>query len=94
MSVPGPEPWLCSTATQGQERSPRVPAACLGGEQAPHDAQGGHARSHSRPWFTRSSVQLLCEGGEKGTDLFLASVMESWYGFQEIRGCLSQLHPS
>ncbi|NXP37112.1 CHD6 protein, partial [Leiothrix lutea] len=32
----------------GPGESPKVPAACLGGEQAPHGAQGGHARSHSR----------------------------------------------
>lgn len=71
-----------------------MPAACLGGERAPHGAQGGHARSHGRLWFARSSVQLLCEGREKGTDFFLASVMESRCSFQETQGCLSQLHPS
>lgn len=38
-------------------------------------------------------MQLLCEGKEKGTDLFLASVTECQCGFQETWGCSAQLHP-
>lgn len=94
MSVQEPEPWLCSTFTQGQESSPQVPAACFGGEQAPLGAQDSLVRSHGTLWFPRSSVQLLCEGGEKGTDLFLAVVMEFLVRFPEDMGCLPQLHPS
>lgn len=38
ISMQGTEPWPCSTATQCQDSSPQVPAACLGGEEAPHGA--------------------------------------------------------
>lgn len=65
MSVRGPEPWPCSTATQGQESSPQVPAACLGGEQAPRGAQGGRARSHGRLWFAGAVCSCCVRAGRK-----------------------------